>query len=374
MIFLLIGCRRNLVIDLLTSYRNDRTTRVCVLGEYSKDHVLQCGVPHGSIAGPLIFTAYAQPVANIIRRFQIGYHIYADDTQLYVSFDPKSEEDIVTAKSRLTDSIAKIRSWMLANKLKLNDSKTELVLIASPRNASAMPNLELEIGESVITPSGSIKNLGIMFDNNLTMKDHVSLLCRTVNFHLRNLNRIRYYIDRSTCAHAVGSLILSRLDYSNSLLGALSSTDLDRLQKLQNRAARLIYQSISVARQLLLFVSCTGCLWSRELSLRSQCMCTTVYNGSSPVYLQDLISKYNSGRQGLRCNRDQTCLAIPNTKRAFGDKYFAVFGPKLWNSLPANLREAPSVQCFKKLFKNLPLSKRVGISLLLRRVKTLCCF
>ena len=118
------------------------------------------------------------------------------------------------------------------------------------------------------------KNLGIMFDNNLIMKDHVSLLCRTVNFHLRNLNRIRSYIDRSTCAHAVRSLILSRLDYGNSLLGGLSSTD-----------------------------------------------------------------------------RDQTRLAIPKTKTAFGDKSFTVFGPKLWNSLPANLREAPSVQCFKKLFK-----------------------
>ena len=81
-------------IDLLTSYLKDRTTKVCVLGEYSKDHALQYGVPQGSIAGPPIFTAYAQPVANIIRRFQIGYHIYADDTQLYVSFDPKSEEDI----------------------------------------------------------------------------------------------------------------------------------------------------------------------------------------------------------------------------------------------------------------------------------------
>ena len=103
---------------------------------------------------------------------------------------------------------------MLANKLKLNDSKTELFLIASPRNASAMSNLELEIGESVITPSGSIKNLGIMFDNNLTMKDHVSLLCRAINVYLRNLNRIHSFIDCSTSAHAVRSLILSRLKYA----------------------------------------------------------------------------------------------------------------------------------------------------------------
>ena len=250
------------------------------------------------------------------RRFQIGYQIYADDTQLYVSFDPKSEEDIATAKSRLPDCIAEIRSWMLANKLKLNDSKTELFLIASPRNASALSNLELKIGESVITPAGSIKNLSIMFDNNLTMKDHVSLSCRTVNFHLRNLNRIRSYIDRSTCAHAVRSLILSRLDYGNPLLGGLSSTDLDRLQKQQNRAAHLIYQ---VNKRSSATPPIRELHWLPVEQRIKFKISVHVYNcvyGFSPVYLQDLISKYNSGRQGLRSNRDHTRLAIPRTKKA----------------------------------------------------------
>ena len=183
------------------------------------------------------------------------------------------------------------------------------------------------------------------------MKDHVSLLCRTVNFHLRNLNRIRSYNDHSTCAHAVRSLILSRLDYGNSLLGGLSSTDLDRLQKLQNRAARLIYQ-VNKRSSATPFIRELHWL-PVEQRIKFK-ISVHVYNcvyGSSPVYLQDLISKYNSGSQGLRSNRDQTRLAIPKTKRAFGDKSFAVFGPKVWNSLPANLRAAPSVQCFKKLLK-----------------------
>ena len=92
------------------------------------------------------------------------------------------------------------------------------------------------------SPSDTVKNLGIIFDDSLSMKSHVSSLCRSINFHLRNLSRICPFIDRSTCAHAVRSLILSRLDYSNSLLGGLSATDTQRLQKLQNRAACLIYQ------------------------------------------------------------------------------------------------------------------------------------
>ena len=333
------------------SYLRDRSNRVCVLGDYSENHPLNYGVPQGSVAGPPIFTAYAQPVANIIRRFQVAYHIYADDTQLYISFNPKSEEDTAAARSRLTNCIAEIRSWMLANKLKLNDSKTELFLIASTRHANAVSHLDLKIGGSVISPSASIKNLGIVFDNSLAMKNHVSSLCRTVNFHLRNLNRIRRYIDRSTCAHAVRSLILSRLDYGNSLLGGLSVSDVQRLQKLQNRAARLIYQVSKRTSAIPLIRELHWLPVQQRIEFK---ILVHVYNcvtGSAPTYLQDILTKYNSGRQGLRSNQDHTRLAIPRTKRSFGDKSFSILGPRLWNNLPVHVRGAQNVQCFKKFLK-----------------------
>ncbi len=335
------------------SYLSDRTTRVCVLGDYSNDHTLKYGVPQGSVAGPPIFTAYAQPVANIIRRFKIGYHIYADDTQLYLGFNSKSEEDVAAAKHRMTECIDEIRSWMLANKLKLNDSKTELFLIASSRQASSISHLDLtlNIGGSVIAPSNVVKNLGIVFDGSLSMKDHVSSLCRSVNFHIRNLSRIRRFIDNSTCAHAVRSLILSRLDYGNSLLGGLSATDIQRLQKLQNRAARLIYQVCTRTSAAPLLRELHWLPIQQRIEFKILVHVYNCINCSSPIYLQDLISFYNSGRQGLRSSNDITRLAIPKTKRTFGDHSFSVLGPRLWNKLPISVRAAPNVQCFKKLLK-----------------------
>ena len=113
-----------------------------------------------------------------------------------------------------------------------------------------------------------------------------------------------------------------------TLLGGLSSTDLDRLQKLQNRSARLIYQVNKRNSATPLIRELHWLPVEQRIKFK---ISVHVYNcvyGSSPVYLQDLISKYNSGRQGLRSNRDQTRLAIPKTKRAFGDKSFAVFGQK----------------------------------------------
>ena len=132
------------------------------------------------------------------------------------------------------------------------------------------------------------------------MKSHVSSLCRSINFHLRNLSRIRPFIDRSTCAHAVRSLILSRLDYGNSLLGGLSATDTQRLQKFQNRAARLIYQ---VSRRTSATPLIRELHWLPVQQRIEFKVLVHVYNcviGSLPIYLQDLLSFYNSGRQGLR--------------------------------------------------------------------------
>ena len=77
------------VLNWFNSYLRDRTSKVCILGNYSSVHPLKCGIPHGSVAGPPIFTLYSKPVTAIFRRFNVAYHVYADDTQLYVSYDPK---------------------------------------------------------------------------------------------------------------------------------------------------------------------------------------------------------------------------------------------------------------------------------------------
>ena len=134
-----------------------------------------------------------------------------------------------------------IESWMTCNMLKLNNEKTEFFVALSPHNKRRMPPVKLLVGNTLIEPTDTVRNLGVVFDTQMSMSPQVASLSRSITFHLRNISRIRRYLDFDTCNHVVRSLILSRLDYANILLMGSKATDINRLQRLQNWAAKIIF-------------------------------------------------------------------------------------------------------------------------------------
>ena len=115
-------------LDLIKSYFTDRTQRVQIDGILSEFAEIVCGVPQGSVLGPLKFCLYMLPLSAILRFHNIGYHVYADDTQIYVSFKC---EDPLQALGKINLCISDIRRWMILNKLKINDAKTEFIIFRS---------------------------------------------------------------------------------------------------------------------------------------------------------------------------------------------------------------------------------------------------
>ena len=134
---------------------------------------------------------YTSPIGTIIRNYDISFHAYADDIQLYAVFDPTTPGDFQRILERLSSCVYSINNWMAQNMLQLNTDKTELYIFASNRVLSSLPDLSLKLGDISIPASTSIKNLGVILDGSLNMSGHVSSLCKTVNFHLRNLWRIQ---------------------------------------------------------------------------------------------------------------------------------------------------------------------------------------
>ena len=223
-----------------SSYFSNRSCRVLVSGVYSDDLFFPYGVPQGSVTGPLCFVYYTHVVGRILRHHGVKYHIYADDIQIYLTPDPSIPGDVQCALFKLSRCVADIQHWMIENKLKLNGEKTEFFVAASPFNLKQLSNVSLHIDTTEVFPSKTVRNLGVVFDHQMCMSDHITKLCQSINWQIRNIRRIRKYLDFDTCHNIVRALILSRLDYCNILLNGISKTDLKRLEVLQNKCAKLI--------------------------------------------------------------------------------------------------------------------------------------
>ena len=230
----------------ISSYLKDRSFRVSVGDTTSSSQDLRYGIPQGSVVGPLYFVLYTWCIGTIILKYNIHYHMYADDVQLYLPFNAKSEHDIRFAIDKLSSCINEINEWMTMNKLKLNGEKTEFFLASSQHNLPHLKDICINICGSIISQSVTIRNLGVIFDQTMStwsMSEHVKHSAASVNYHLRNIYRIRRYITIDSCYKLVRSLVLSRLDYANSMLYGITSKDRKKLQSLQNRAARVVFRS-----------------------------------------------------------------------------------------------------------------------------------
>ncbi len=174
------------VLRWFRSYLCNRYRLVYLNGESSQLSPVKYGVPQGSVLGPLLFEIYMLPLGNIIKKYGISFHCYADDTQLYISI----RSDETSKLSKLTECVKNVKDWMNNNFLLLNSDKTEILLIGPKNSTQNLLDHNLQLDRCTV-PSSTVKNLGVILDNLLSFENHISHVTKTAFFHLRNIAKLR---------------------------------------------------------------------------------------------------------------------------------------------------------------------------------------
>jgi len=338
------GLRGN-VLSWFSSYLLDRTFSVACSGLKSSTTNLTTGVPQGSVLGPILFILYTTPLSSLISQPEqqnhlqpqdvpVSHHLYADDTQLYISFRPA---DFSNVQSCLQRKIASISSWMASNFLSLNPSKTEFLLIGLPQQLAKIDRPVLLLPDnSTITPVTNARNLGVLFDSNLSFKKHINNVTKACFYHCRDLRRIRSTLDFETARTIATSLVHSKLDYCNSLYYRLPLSQLNKLQVIQNSLARAVTKTPRYCHISPVLKSLHWLKIEQRIAYKIISLTYTALQHNSPSYLMDKLAL-----QSDRPTRSSSLitLRLPSVKLETGKRSFTFAAPSLWNSLPAAIRQ-----------------------------------
>ena len=338
---------RGTMLHWFSTYLIGRLQRIKVNGVTSQPKILDCGVPQGSVLGPILFTIYTASLGQLLRQLDVQYHFYADDSQLWVIFKPP---ELDTAIGQMEKCIVSVQKWMLSHQLKMNDDKTEFLVISSKSIARGIGSPSLHIGDHQVDATSSARNIGVTMDSKASMDAHVLSVCKSSFIHIRNLIRIKKFVDSSSLECLVHAFITTKLDYCNSLLCGAPSTLINKLQRIQNIVARIITghgrcEHITPVLKALHWLPV-----QQRIKFKTLVLVYKAVNNLAPVYLQELLHPHVPCR-GLRSS-EMNLLVVPFTRSSVIQQCaFSAAGPRLWNSLPLSLRSAPRLSVFKSQLK-----------------------
>jgi hypothetical protein len=336
------------VLQLLVSYLKDRFQVIHIGQTKSEPKRLSTGIPQGSVLGPLLFSLYITPLAQLLSFHGVKYHFYADDTQIYVSFSPS---DSLPNLSRLSDILNITKNWFHANKLALNTSKTEYMIIGNKQQCNKLPDdsKKLLFNNQIINRTDHARNLGVIFDSNLSYRQHISNLCRCSFLNIRTVSKIRNLLDIKTTKMLLCSLVTSRLDYCNSLLFGLPDCTINKLQLVQNSMARLVVPGTRKFDHITPILKDLHWLPIRKrIDFKIAVLAYKTLASKSPIYLYQYL---NLLPDSSRRSSGKNILSVPRINSENGRRSFAYAAASIWNSLPAALRLNPHLESFKKQLK-----------------------
>lgn len=250
--------------------------------------------------------------------------------------------------------INEIRDWLKCNHLKLNDQKTEVIILGKDHLRSEIEgNIFIQIGGEYIKPQICVKNLGVFIDRDMCMQEQVKNVCRSCYASIFSIGRIRKFLDEENVKILVHAFVTCKLDSLNALLFGVSdkSRSLGKLQMILNTSARLIFKLKKYDRISNVLMGLHWLPVEARIDYKILLLTFKALNGQGPQYLVDLLH-FKQYRRSTRASSDHLTLEIPQTRLpSLGDRSFSFTSATLWNSLPFDIRASQSVSAFKSNLK-----------------------
>ncbi|KAM9427150.1 uncharacterized protein ACWYII_040297 [Salvelinus alpinus] len=253
--------------------------------------------------------------------------------------------------NRISACLADISVWMTDHHLKLNLGKTELLFL--PGKDCPFHDLAITVDNSIVSSSQSAKNLGVILDNTLSFSTNIKAVARSCRFMLYNIRRVRPCLTQEAAQVLIQALVISRLDYCNSLLAGLPACAIKPLQLIQNAAARLVFNLPKFSHVTPLLRSLHWLPVEARIRYKTMVLAYGAVRGTAPQYLQALIRPYTQTR-ALRSSTSGLLASLPLRKyssRSAQSKLFAALAPQWWNKLPHDARTAESITTFRRHLK-----------------------
>ena len=328
---------RGLMMDYLTGRRQ----MVQVGDSRSEFRDVVCGCPQGSVLSPLMYTLYTSSFKDKIKHCKS--HFYADDTQIYLSFNPF---DVDAGCKKVNEDLKALVDFSRLHNLEINPSKTEVILFGPPKAKNMVREMvRLAIDGSPLTISSTVKNLGVLIDENLTFNDHINKCAQKAYGALRLIYTNRTYLSHGTKRLLCDSLVLSYFNYADVLYSPFLSYQLKyKIQKVQNACLRTIY---GIRRRDHVSHKLGEALWlnmgNRRL-LHAACHFHRIIITGKPPYLKSRI-RFRSDVHTLNI-RFRGTLTPPIHRTELFKKSFSYYITKVYNAIGESLRACASVSAF----------------------------
>ena len=325
------------------SYLSSRKQFCRVNGVTSDIQDVEVGVPQGSCLGPLLFLIYINDLPLAVQGSTVS--MYADDTSLC-----HQALNMTQLNGAINNDLKQLDAWLQGNKLSLNVTKTHSMLITTKQKRNILKstdqNLELNIRDNELDVVQKTKYLGVQIDFSLDWKEQIKAVSAKVSRAIGFLKHAKKFLPRVTLENLYTGIVEPHFRYCCSVWGCCGSSEIKQLQKLQNRAARIVTNSSfdSPSRPLIERLGWKAI--EQLISNESKTMVFKSLNGLAPQYLSSLFKR--NSQCSTRCLRNtETDLRVPKKTSANGQKCFSFRGAKLWNSLSAESKKASSLNSFK---------------------------